>query len=78
MTLVLDEQAREVLRTLRPGDQFTLKDRAGTLQCMAWEHPVESEPWVRAYGVDPRTGALNGFCAIRVSRIDKVLPMRAA
>lgn len=73
---VLDEQARDVLRTLRVGGRFTIKGTPGTFQVKEWHHPTESEPWVSAHKCEGPWG-LTMSRAIRVSRIEAVVPMKS-
>ena len=72
---VLDEQAREVLRQLQPGDHFTLRGDNIVIRCTKVNHPIEQEPWADGYVVD-RGGTLGNARAIRVSRIDRILPRK--
>lgn len=74
---VLDEQARDILHRLRPGDLFTLRDEKNVV-CKVREvrHPVECLPLVRADEMEGPRGhrTIRMFRAISLDRVEKILP----
>lgn len=76
MTLVLDEQARGLLRTLQPGDLFVMRGLDNTvIRCDLITHPVEGEPYVRGQEMEGPKGHRRPrmFRAVRISNVDKVV-----
>lgn len=74
---VLDEQAKDILRRLQPGDLFTLRDEKNVV-CRATEvrHPVECIPLVRAYEMEGPRGRRSDrmYRAISLDRVEAILP----
>lgn len=73
---VLDDQAYINLRELQPGDLFTLRGNERCVcECVKVEHPVEHEPWVRAWEMEGPKQRLTKrqFRAIRISLVDRII-----
>lgn len=77
MARVLDAQTLDIMRTLRVDDHFSIRGESGVFQVKEWFHPVEAEPYVKAYKFEGAFG-LTAARFIRVSRIEAKVPRRAA
>lgn len=73
---VLDDQALDILRRLRPGDRFTLRDGPGVFLCTQVLHPIEQPPYARAYRLEGPRGEeyKTQFRSPAISRIEAIVP----